>query len=176
VRRKFASAALVPVLFAAAACGGGGKNGQGQVRGSTAGTAPRSLVSEAKLEAAGRAALRANYRLSIYVLWHNQLPGWAEQSTRGPALLALQAAAAKRSAGGIRVRMLSDDRTIVSFVLDPSYAKATAIVVDRQRVQPSSRDGHASGRSIRLNERARYELRRLGQSARFVVWKVAPTR
>ncbi len=68
--------------------------------------------------------------------------------------------------------MLSGRREIRSIRLDPSYAEATAIVVDRQRVQPSRRNGRPIGRAVVLNERARYELRRVGGSDRFIVWRV----
>jgi hypothetical protein len=67
---------------------------------------------------------------------------------------------------------LSDRRRVVSLKLDPSYTRATAVVVDRQRVQPSDRKGRPLGRVVVLNERATYELRRIGSSARFVVWQV----
>jgi hypothetical protein len=68
--------------------------------------------------------------------------------------------------------MLENRREILSLRLDPSYVRATAIVLDRQRVQPSRRNGRPLGRAATLNERARYELRRLGESDRFVVWRV----
>jgi hypothetical protein len=126
----------------------------------------------ATLERAARSALTENRRLSVYVLWNNRIPRWAERSTRGPALASLCAAAQNRRSRGIRVRMLENRREILSLRLDPSYARATAIVLDRQRVQPSRRNGRPLGRAAMLNERARYELRRLGQSDRFVVWRV----
>ena len=95
-----------------------------------------------------------------------------QRSTRGPALASLRTAAQNRRNRGIRVRMLENRREILSLRLDPSYARATAIVRDRQRVRPSRRNGRPLGRRAMLNERARYELRRLGASDRFVVWRV----
>jgi hypothetical protein len=68
--------------------------------------------------------------------------------------------------------MLEGRREIRSVTLEPSYVRATAIVVDRQRVRPSRPSGRPIGRAVVLNERARYELRRVGQSDRFVVWRV----
>lgn len=129
-----------------------------------------------RLRVSARKALEQNHRLSVYVLWHNQLPTWAKRSTRGPALAALAAAAKTRRSRGIRVRMLKDRRVVGSLALDPSYMKATATVVDRQRVQPSAPDGHPLGHAVKLNERAVYELHRLGTSDQFVVWKVAPSK
>jgi hypothetical protein len=110
--------------------------------------------------------------VSVFVLWHNRVPAWASRSTGGPALNSLRAAASTRRSRGVRARVLSDRRRVVSLKLDPSYTKATAVVVDRQRVQPSDRKGRPLGRVVVLNERATYELRRIGSSARFVVWRV----
>ena len=72
--------------------------------------------------------------------------------------------------------MLSERREVISLQLDPSYTKATAILVDRQRVQPSTIDGRALGKAVELNERGRYELRRVGRTDRFVVWRVVQLR
>jgi hypothetical protein len=136
-------------------------------RGSSASTNP----AESLLRAA-RSALAKNHQVSVFVLWHNQLPADASRSTGGPALASLRSSAATRRARGIRVRLLADERRVLSLRLDPSYTKATASVVDRQRVQPSGRDGRRLGRPVLLNERATYELRRVDQKSRFVVWRV----
>jgi hypothetical protein len=56
--------------------------------------------------------------------------------------------------------------------IDPSYAEATAVARGRQRVRPYRLNGKPVGRSEELNERARIELRRLGRTNRFVVWRV----
>ena len=159
---------LAAILLAVAAgCGGGGKKAAMQPPATTTGKS-----SEATLNRAIRVALAANRRLSIYVLWHNTLPPWAARSTRGPALASLRAAARNRRSRGVRVRVLTSRRQVASIRLDPSYLRASAIVVDRQRVQPSGPSGHPLGRTVALNERARYELRRIAHSSRFVVWKV----
>jgi hypothetical protein len=159
---------IVFLVALAAGCDGG--NDEVATQPPPATTTPEK--GAAALERAARSALTENRRLSVYVLWNNRIPRWAERSTRGPALASLRAAAQNRRSRGIRVRMLENRREILSLRLDPSYARATAIVRDRQRVQPSRRNGRPLGRATMLNERARYELRRLGQSDRFVVWRV----
>jgi hypothetical protein len=108
----------------------------------------------------------------VYVLWNNMVPPWAERSTRGPALGGLRAAAADRKRRGIRVRLISDRFQIDSIRLDPSYAEATAIARGRQRVRPHHLNGKPAGRAVVLNEKARIELRRVGRTNRFVVWRV----
>ena len=155
------------LLALAAGCGGGGKKAATQPPATTTGKS-----SVATLNRAIRVALAANRRLSIYVLWHNTLPPWASRSTRGPALASLRAAARNRRSRGVRVRVLTSRRQVASIRLDPSYLRASAIVVDRQRVQSSGPSGHPLGRTVALNERARYELRRIAHSSGFVVWKV----
>jgi hypothetical protein len=161
---------LIALLLAAnAGCDGG--NDEDATR--PLPTATRSETGKAALMQAARSALSENRRLSVYVLWNNRIPRWAERSTRGPALASLRSAAQDRRNRGVRVRMLENRREILSLRLDPSYVRATAIVLDRQRVQPSRPNGRPLGRTAMLSERARYELRRLGQSDRFVVWRVA---
>ena len=128
-------------------------------------------ADEAALKNAVRQALRDNDRLSGYVLWVNRVPTWATQSTRGPALATLRRSAADRRKRGIRIRTLENRLEITTINLDPSYTKATALVTSVQRVRPYS-SGKPKGRAITLNERAKVELRRLGASSRFVVWRV----
>lgn len=142
----------------------------------SASTTDAKQLTAQSLERSARAALDANHKLSVFVLWNNRIPAWASRSTRGPALAALRSAAATRRTRGIRARLLSDRRRVLSFRLDPSYTKATAVIVDRQRVQPNGRNGRPLGRAVVLNERATYELRRIGQSGRFVVWRVVLSR
>jgi hypothetical protein len=166
--RRLGPVLIVFLVAIAAGCDGG--NDEVATQPPPATTTPEK--GAAALERAARSALTENRRLSVYVLWNNRIPRWAERSTRGPALASLRAAAQNRRNRGIRVRMLESRRQILSLRLDPSYARATAIVLDRQRVQPSRRNGRPLGRATMLNERARYELRRLGQSDRFVVWRV----
>lgn len=164
-------ALLLFALLAATAAGcDGGNDKATKTQPPPTTTAPET--TEATLERAIRTALNENRRLSVYVLWNNRIPSWAERSTRGPALASLRVAAQNRRERGIRVRMLEGRREIRSVRLEPSYARATAIVVDRQRVRPSRQSGRPIGRAVVLNERARYELRRVGRSDRFVVWRV----
>lgn len=160
----------LPILFAIlllAGCGGGGN-------GESATQPPRTAAETGKtdLVRAVRSAVRQNHRLSVYVLWNNRVPSWATRSTRGPALTGLRTAATDRRKRGIRVRLLSDRFQIVSIRLDPSYAQAAAIARGRQRVRPYHLNGKPAGRTVQLNERARIELRRLGRTNRFVVWRV----
>jgi hypothetical protein len=166
--RRAAILLAATLLALAAGCGGGGKKTATQPPPAT--TTGKS--SAATLNRAIRVALAANRRLSIYVLWHNTLPPWAARSTRGPALASLRAAARNRRSRGVRVRVLTSRRQVASIRLDPSYLRASAIVLDRQRVQPSGPSGHPLGRTVALNERARYELRRMAHGSGFVIWKV----
>jgi hypothetical protein len=163
-------ATLLVAVLAATAAGCDGSNNEATTQPPPATT--QAGTGEAALRQAVRTALNENRRLSVYVLWNNRIPAWAERSTRGPALASLRTAAQNRRSRGVRVRMLSGRREIRSIRLDPSYAEATAIVVDLQRVQPSRRNGRPIGRAVVLNERARYELRRVGRSDRFIVWRV----
>ena len=168
MRMRLAPVLVVFVLAIAAGC----DRGNDEVATQPPPATTTSKTGRAALEQAARSALSENRRLSVYVLWNNTIPAWAERSTRGPALASLRSAAQNRRNRGIRVRMLENRREILSLRLDPSYVRATAIVLDRQRVRPSQPNGRPLGRAAMLNERARYELRRLGQSNRFVVWRV----
>jgi hypothetical protein len=167
--RRLAPILILVLVALLAGCDGGNEEASTQPPPTTT----SSENGKAALERAVRTALSENRRLSVYVLWNNQIPRWAQRSTRGPALASLRAAAVNRRKQGVRVRMLSNQRQIISFQLDPSYARATVIVRDRQRVQPSRRNGTPIGRATKLNERARYELRRVEGSDRFIVWRVA---
>jgi hypothetical protein len=69
------------------------------------------------------------------------------------------------------VQLLSDRFQVLSIRLDPSYTRATAIARGRQRVRPHV-NRKPGGRSVELNEKARIELRRVGRTNRFVVWRV----
>ena len=124
-----------------------------------------------RLETAVRQALVENSSLSLYTLWHDELPSWAHNSTRGPALAELRTSAVQRRRQGIHIKHLSGRLEIVSVRLDPSYTRATAVVRAHDRVRPY-RAGKPLGRALDSNEHARIELHRLGQGARFVVWKV----
>jgi hypothetical protein len=163
--RRLGPLLLALLLALLAGCGGGGKE-ENATQPPTA-TTKREPGAAALKRAVGE-ALRENDRLSGYVLWSNQVPAWATRSTRGPALAALRIAAADRRQQGVRVRTLASRLEIASIELDPSYTAATAVVRSIQRVR-TYRNGRP-GRAVRLDERARVELRRLGASDRFVVW------
>jgi hypothetical protein len=166
---------LLLVAVAALAAGCGGSNGSVAAT-STAHTKTTSTrTSEATLKAAVQAAIRANVHLSTYVLWHNQIPTWATQSTRGPALKALRAAAAARRRQGIQIKNLSGHYTITSIALAPSYTAATAVIKSHQRVAPY-KAGRRLGRAIVGDDHAQIHLRRIGNAQRFIVWSVSPIR
>ena len=166
--RRLGAVLITLLLVVASGCDGG----DGEVATQPPPTTTAPETGEAALTQAVRAALNGNLRLSVFVLRNNRIPAWAERSTRGPALASLRAAAENRRKRGIRVRLVVNRREVRSIQLSPSYVRATAIVLDRQRVQPTGRNGRPLGRQVTLNERARYELRRIGQSERFVVWRV----
>ena len=164
---------LVVCAVVVAGCSSGSNHASSTSTSTSGPTTTTATQPDAEaLTRSARAALDANHKLSVFVLWHNRVPAWATRSTRGPAIASLRSAAATRRSRGVRARLLSDRRRVVSLTLDPSYTSATAVVVDRQRVQPSGRNGQPLGRAVVLNERATYELRRIGTSDRFVVWRV----
>ena len=121
-----------------------------------------------------RAAIRANLQLSTYVLWHNQIPGWAGRSTRGPALKALRSAAETRRKQGIQIKNLSGGYSVTAISLASSYATATAVVKSHQRVVPY-KAGQRVGKAIFASDHARIQLRRVDDTGRFVVSSVATT-
>ena len=164
------AAALVGCLvvaLAAAGCGTGSTN----PRSTNTSTSSTANDPTAALSLAVRNALRKNYQLSGYVLWHNAVPASAQESTRGPALAGLRASATQRRESGIRIKPITGRLTIVSVSIDPSFAKATAMTVATGRVRPYE-GGKAEPRTISVRERARVQLRRLGTAKKFVVWKV----
>lgn len=155
------------IALAAGGCGGGSATPLSTT------TRTSRTVSDptALLKLAVRDALQQNYQLSGYVLWHNAVPASAQQSTRGPALTALRISATQRRKSGIRIKPITGRLTIVSVLIDPSFAKATAMTVASGRVRPYE-GGKAEPRTISIHERVRVQLRRLGASKKFVVWKV----
>jgi len=165
--RALALSSCLVVALVAGGCGGGSATPP-STRKSTSRTASDPTAA---LKMAVRDALRKNYELSGYVLWHNAVPTRAQQSTRGPALAALQASAAQRRKSGIRIKPITGRLTIVSVSIDPSFAKATAMTVASGRVRPYE-GGKAEPRTISVHERAHVQLRRLGTAKKFVVWKV----
>jgi hypothetical protein len=175
VRSMRSAAAIGVVLLALAASSCGGSSASPPTQPSTTGIAGTSTDSSAALDLAVRRALRANYQLSSYVLWHNVVPPDARQSTRGPALAALRNAAVQRRKSGIRIRPVTGRLTIASVVVDPSFTRATATTVASGRVRPYE-NGRAEPKEIAVHERARVQLHRLGRSQQFVVWQVTVLR
>lgn len=172
---RSACLAAAALLIALPGCAGGGTGSADTESPKPQKVAAGASNASAALERAGRDAVRENFRLSLYVLWHNNVPEWASRSTRGPALAALRSAAADRRKEGIRIRSLGGQYRLLRLTLDPSYTRAVAIVRDRRAVVPY-RAGRRLGRAIKGDERARIELRRLGRTNRFVVWRVSPVR
>lgn len=151
-----------------AGCGGAAHN-------STISTKPKSTVTTSnanmQLEAAVRKAVEQDHRLSVEALWTNQLPA-NPPASGGPELSILRRSVAQRRSAGIRVRVLSERFRILSVRLDPSYAVATATVLDNERVQPTTSNGQPRGKPSSTVEHARLELRRVDGVKRFLVWKV----
>lgn len=165
------SLALSTVFLALAASGCSGSSNDKTNAPSTSTKQTSRTDTEAALIAAVRTAINEDHRMSVRVLWTNAVPAHP-RATAGPALVVLRRSVAARSRRGVRVRVLSERFRVVSIKLNPSYDRATAVVDDPQRVRPFGRNGRPLGRPILLKERARLELRRLGSSIRFVVWKV----
>jgi len=164
---------LSSTALIAGACTSDENNSPAGTRETTGTTTTTAEEETAALEQAARDALQANHRLSKRVLWTNKVPSNVA-STGGPALAALRDSAADRRRRGIRVQVVSEEFRILSVELDPSYATANATVFNPQRVQPHGRSGRPLGKPVKLRERVRFELRRVGSSVRFVVWKVVP--
>ena len=178
-------ALITAIALSLAACGGGSHQSpttQTATTGTTTSTAAiptaekqhqgSNAKARATLREAVRTALLANHALAIHVLWTNRVPNSATRSTRGPALAGMRDSARGRQTRGVRVRMVHDDYRIASIDLDHSLARATAVARSIQTVLPSHLNGRPIGRSVRLNERARILLRRLGTSDSFVVWSI----
>lgn len=170
MNRSVLTVLFVAVAFTAAGCGASG-NAKPQAQQHQASTKTTDSAGAAQLDAAVRLALRQNSQLSLYTLWHNRIPAWAQQSTRGPALAELRSSAAQRRRQGIQIKHLSGRLEILSVRLDPSYLSATAVVRAHDRVRPY-RSGRPLGKSIQSNERARVVLRRVGREPAFVVWRL----
>jgi hypothetical protein len=137
---------------------------------STPATTTNRVSEQARLENAVRLAIQQNFKLSLYVLWHNAIPAWAARSTAGPALAALRASAATRRRRGIRIRPVKTALRVRAVQVDQSYATATAVADSKQRVRPYE-TGKPQPKLIALHERARLTLKRVGSSERFIVWK-----
>ena len=183
MKRVFLTLATALLL---AGCGGGSRHNSPTTQQTvtstttTAGTfsttstqqAPAKHNARKTLLAGVRAALLANHHLAIRVLWTNRVPASAPRSTRGSALAGMSASARDRQSRGVRIRMIHDEYRIVSIAFGPSLASATAVAQSIQTVVPSHLNGRPLGRSVRLNEQARFVLCRLGTSESFVVWRI----
>ena len=166
--------ALVVSSVALAGCSSGSNHASSTTT-STSSTTSATQPTPQSLRLAVRTALRSNDQLSGLVLWTNRVPQDATKSTRGPALVELRKAAAQRLSKHLRIRTVSSNLQILSIKLDPSYARATAVIRSRQVVRPY-RAGASLGRTVKLDERARVELHRLGSKTTFVVWRVVGLR
>ena len=166
--------ALVVSSVALAGCSSGSNHASSTTT-STSSTTSATQPTPQSLRLAVRTALRSNDQLSGRVLWTNRVPQDATKSTRGPALVELRKAAAQRLSKDLRIRTVSSNLQILSIKLDPSYARATAVIRSRQVVRPY-RAGAPLGRTVKLDERARVELHRLGSKTTFVVWRVVGLR
>jgi hypothetical protein len=162
---------LATVAAISTGCGGASGNVAAPTT-STDATAIGAQSSVPMLREAVRRAIHANVQLSSYVLWHNNIPAWATGSTRGPALKALRSAAATRRKQGIQIKNVSGSYTITAITLAPSYATATAVVRSHQRVAPY-KSGRRLGKEISATDHARIQLHRLGNTQRFIVWRVS---
>jgi hypothetical protein len=165
---------LVLSIVALAGCSSGSNHGSSTATSGSTSTSTTEPTPQS-LRRAVRSALRSNDKLSGAVLWTNRIPPEATRSTRGPALVALRSAAAQRRSKRLRIRTVSSNLQVLSIKLDPSYATATAVIRSRQVVRPY-RAGNALGRTVKLDERARVELHRLGSEPTFVVWRVVGLR
>lgn len=166
-------ALAVVLALSIAAFGCDNNDAEPQTDNSSPVDAPTTTQSDpaVTLKAAVRDAVHQNSRLSEYVLWHNRLPRWASQSTRGRALHEIRKSIADRQKRRLRIKTLSRDVHVLGIRLDPSFTRASADVRQRGRVSLYRR-GARLGRPLRLNEHAHVELRRLGSDDRFVVWEV----
>jgi hypothetical protein len=126
-------------------------------------------ATPATLEQGVRRAVNEDHALVTQALLTNRVPAHPEAAA-GPALTYLRRSAAQRRAQNVRVQIVSEAFHLLAVQLDPSYTTATATVLNTQRVQPTYR-GRA-GRPSTSHEHVRIELRRVGNSERFVVWKV----
>lgn len=171
MRSTVALACIMPaVALAIGGCGGAAQANRPTASGTT--STSTALDPATKLEGAVRAALRENARASDFVLEHNAIPRWASLSTTGPALAGMRTAAAQRRRAGVHVRVLSSSVQVHSVRLEPSYATARAMVIERSRVVVIDLKGRSLGKPKKLTEPALIELRRHDNKATFVVWKV----
>jgi hypothetical protein len=149
-----------------AGCGGGSTQADDTSKAAITDRPAASVV----LERAVRKAVNQNHELLTRALLTNRVPANTE-GTAGPALAVLRRSAAERRAQKIKVRILSETFRVLSVRLDPSYTSATVGVRNVQRLQVGR--GGKPGAPSTVHEHVRLTLHRVGNSYRFVVWKVA---
>jgi glucose/arabinose dehydrogenase len=169
MRRATLIAPLAATVIALAGCG----SSQAPTTASRAKSPDQSPTTAqdapSALEHAAREAVVRDHELLVSALTRNRVPA-NPRGTAGPALADIRQAVAQRRKQRVTVRMLSDKFRVLGVQLDPSYTTATATVLDVQHVQPSY--GHIAGKVVVFHDHARLQLRRLGDTLRFVVWKV----
>ena len=111
-------ALAVSVVVVLTGCGNANPHGtSNRTTTAASGSGKGSAPTARDLHAGVLAALHANHKLAVRVLWTNQIPATASRSTRGPALAGMRASAKGRQRQRVRVRMLHDDYRIVSIRL-----------------------------------------------------------
>lgn len=164
------TAAAIMATLAIAGCDTSTHTTARQTPAQSPSTTPDQQTTPAALERAVHEAVTQDHALSVETLWTNQVPAHPP-ATAGPALAVMRESVLQRRKQGIRVRTLSERFTVLGVTLDPSYSSATVVIRDVQRVAPY-KNGKRLGHAINLDEQAQLLLRRQGQAARFVVWKV----
>jgi hypothetical protein len=162
---------LLGLVLAAGGCGSSSRTGTTAGRSTGTTSVNRTTTAAVSLEQAVRKAITEEHALSGEVLWTDRVPA-NPSAIGGPALAVLRQAVAQRRSAGVRVRVLSEHFRILNVNLDPSYATATATVIEDQRVQPTDLKGRRQGGPSEAHERVRLDLRRVGNGERFIVWKV----
>jgi len=164
---------VVVMLLAAAGCGGSNDETTTAVDQRTTETAPDAATV---MRDAVERAVADNLTVSRRALWTNEVPPSARNSTRGAALIEMRRSAAERQRDGVRVRVVEPNMRVESVEVDPSYERATATVVLRDRVRIHERN--KGSRVEEADERVGVELRRVGREdpPHFVVWQVSGAR
>lgn len=172
-RPRMAGSAATVVAFLLAGCGSSPRSSTTDT--AISATKTQAISGVAVLRRAVVAAIEADHKTSNNALWTNAVPA-KPVATAGPALRQLREAVDGRRSKGIRVRMLHERFRVIEVTVDPSYATATAEVLDAQTVQPTHASGKPLGKSLSATERAKIELHRVPGTDRFVVWKVEDAR
>lgn len=165
---------IAALMFTMSGCGSGSSPTMRSSTAVTSTTVGRS-GTPAALEGAVQRAVSENHALLTRALLTNSVPSHPE-GTAGPALADVRRSAEERKAQGVRVRILSETFRVLGIELDPSYATATATILNVQKVQPLYGARHRPGAPSAAREHVRLELRRLANDDRFVVWKVTVLR